>query len=53
MISRKLNGPDIISVPLEIDDYMEIGYITHREVLPSRLGKLYIERLKVLARQEK
>ena len=53
VISRKLNGPDIISVPLEIDDYMEIGYITHREVLPSRLGKLYIERLKVHARQEK
>lgn len=45
VISEELNGKNIIAVPLEIDDYMEIGYITHKEMLPNRLGNLYIERL--------
>lgn len=47
VISKELNGTNIIAVPLEVDDYMEIGYITHKEMLPNRLGNLYIERLKV------
>lgn len=46
VINKELNGANIIAVPLEIDDYMEIGYITHKEMLPNRLGNLYIERLK-------
>ena len=46
VINRELNGANIIAVPLEVDDYMEIGYITHKEILPNRLGNLYIERLK-------
>lgn len=53
VISKELNGANIIALPLEADDYMEIGYITHREMLPNRLGQLYIERLKVHARQGK
>ena len=46
VISEELNGANIIAVPLEVDDYMEIGYIVHREMLPNRLGNLYIERLR-------
>lgn len=46
VISTELNGDHIVAVPLEIDDYMEIGYITHKEMLPNRLGNLYIERLR-------
>lgn len=46
IISEELNGKNIVALPLEVDDYMEIGYITHKQLLPSRLGKLYIERLK-------
>ncbi|MDO5785804.1 MAG: LysR family transcriptional regulator [Eubacteriales bacterium] len=46
IISEELNGKNIIALPLDVDDYMEIGYITHKQLLPSRLGNLYIERLK-------
>ncbi len=34
IISKELNGPNIIAKPLKVDDYMEIGYI-----LPSGLPK--------------
>ena len=53
VISEELNGANIIAVPLEVDDYMEIGYITHREMLPNRLGNLYIERLKKYTAERK
>lgn len=46
VINNELNGANIIAVPLEVDDYMEIGFITHNEMLSNRLGNLYIERLK-------
>lgn len=46
VINEKLNGPNIVVVPLEVDDYMEIGYITHKRVMPGRFAGLYIEALK-------
>ncbi len=46
VINEKLNGPNIVAVPLEVDDYMEIGYITHKRVMPGRFAGLYIEALK-------
>lgn len=46
VINKKLNGENIISIPLEVDDFMELGYITHSKILPSKLAKLYIELLK-------
>ncbi len=45
VINEELNGPNILSVPLEVDDYMEVGYITHNKLVPSRFAKLYIEAL--------
>ncbi len=45
VISNALNNPDIVSRPLRVDDYMEIGYIIHKRVRPSRLGELFIQRL--------
>lgn len=47
VINEELNGKNIVAVPLDVDDYMEIGYITHNKILPSRLCSLYIEKLKV------
>ena len=29
-----------------VDDYMEIGYITHKKIVPGRFANLYIEALK-------
>lgn len=46
IIDRKLNGKDIIAVPLAEESDMRIGYITHRKGLMSRLGNTYLEALK-------
>ncbi len=35
VISHELNGPGIISIPLDVDEYMEIGIIT-RKIRRSR-----------------
>ncbi|MBO4591973.1 MAG: LysR family transcriptional regulator [Eubacterium sp.] len=43
VISSELNGTDIVSVPLEIDDYMDIGYILPNTIKPSPLTQHYIK----------
>lgn len=52
VISKELNGPDIVAVPLAVDDFMEIGYITQQKTLPGRFASRYIEILKKLTAQE-
>lgn len=46
VIDEKLNGKDIIAVPLADEGDMRIGYITHRKGRISRLGSTYLEALK-------
>lgn len=46
VISHELNGPGIVSVPLDVDEYMDIGIITRRNTTLSRYGKAYIEALR-------
>lgn len=46
IIDKKLNGKDIIAVPLADEKDMRIGYITYRKGMISRLGNTYIEALK-------
>ena len=46
VIDKKLNGKDIIAVPLADESDMRIGYITHRKGMLSRLGGTYLEMLK-------
>ena len=46
VIDEKLNGKDIIAVPLADEGDMRIGYITHRKGRISRLGLTYLEALK-------
>ena len=46
VINEDLNGKNIVAVPLEVDDYMEIGYITHNKIIPGKFASLYIEALK-------
>ena len=48
VISKELNGPNIIAKPLNVDDYMEIGYILPGNLHPSQLTLSYIEILKGL-----
>ncbi len=48
IICEELNGDDYVAVPFETngdDSIMEIGYITKKDILLSRTGKLYIEAL--------
>lgn len=46
VIDKKLNGKDIIAVPLADESDMRIGYITHKKGRISRLGYTYLEVLK-------
>ncbi len=50
VIDKKLNGKDIIAVPLADESDMRIGYITHRKGTLSRLGNTYLEALKKYAK---
>ena len=45
VIDKKLNGKDIIAVPLADESDMRIGYITHRKGRLSRLGTTYLDAL--------
>lgn len=45
VIDKKLNGKDIIAVPLVDESDMRIGYITHRKGMLSRLGTTYLDAL--------
>ena len=46
VIDRKLNGENIVSVPLDVPSYMRVGYIRHKRSLMSRLGEIYINAIK-------
>lgn len=46
IIDKKLNGKDIIAVPLADESDMHIGYITHRKGMLSRLGSTYLEAIR-------
>ena len=46
IINEELNGPNIIAKPLDVDDYMEIGYILPTSIRPSVLTSAYIDILK-------
>lgn len=46
ILSHKLNGDNIISVPLETDEVMDIGYITNTRTYLSTFAKSYINELK-------
>ncbi|MCI6326080.1 MAG: LysR family transcriptional regulator [Clostridiales bacterium] len=46
VINEQLNGKNIVAVPLDVDEYMEIGYITHKRTTLSPFGRHYIELLR-------
>lgn len=54
VIDQKLNGPEIIAVPLDEPSEMRIGWITHKKGRLSPLGEYYLQALKkaVSRRQE-
>lgn len=52
VIDKKLNGSEIIAVPLAGESDMRIGYIIHRKGIISRLGNSYLEALKKYVAEE-
>ena len=46
VISKELNGENIIAKPLKVEEYMRIGVITQKNAVLSRYGKVYMEALK-------
>ena len=51
VIDKKLNGKDIIAVPLADESEMRIGYIIHKKGRISRLGNSYLEALEKVVAQ--
>lgn len=56
IICEELNGSDYVAIPFEADDInpnsaMEIGYIVKKNSLLSKMGDLYIEKIKDYLRQ--
>lgn len=45
IISKELN-PDIIAIPLDVDDYFKVGYVKRKDVKLSMIGEIYIDKLK-------
>ena len=46
IISKDLNGENIISRPLDADEEMRIGFVTHKNISLSNLALAYIEAVK-------
>ncbi len=46
IISHELNGPEIISRPLDCKEHMTVGFITRKSMTLSRYATAYIEALK-------
>ena len=44
-----LHGDDIIAIPLEVDEQIQVGVITHKDYMPTKLGEIYLSALKKIA----
>ncbi|HIT89383.1 MAG TPA: LysR family transcriptional regulator [Candidatus Merdenecus merdavium] len=45
ILSVDLNGTNIISIPLMVEETMSVGWLSHKNITLSKLGALYIEAL--------
>lgn len=46
IISKELNGENIIARPLQVDEMIHVGIITQKDMSLSRYGRTYVEVLK-------
>ncbi len=53
VISAELNGPSIVSVPLDIDEYMEVGLVARKGTQRSIYGAAYVEAIRRHIPQER
>ncbi len=52
VISQDLNGNNIISVPLKLEEKITVGYIIHENVYSSKIALDYIDSLKETVKKE-
>lgn len=48
-----LHGDDIIAIPLDVDEKIQVGIITHKDYMPTQLGEIFINALKRIAEDYK
>lgn len=46
ILTEDLNGNTIVSVPLDLDEKITVGFIVHKNVTLSRPGAVYLDKLK-------
>lgn len=46
IVSEDLNGDNITAVPLHVDDSIEVGWISHKDIRLSRQASMYLNELK-------
>jgi DNA-binding transcriptional LysR family regulator len=46
IVSADLNGDDITAVPLRVDDVIEVGWIAHDSIKPTKQAAMYLDELK-------
>ena len=46
IVSRDLNGDNIVAIPLLVDDHIEVGYITQKGMQLSPQAQLYVDELR-------
>ncbi|MGT2867116.1 LysR family transcriptional regulator [Streptococcus fryi] len=46
VLNSKLNGNDIVSIPLDVDDVIDIVYLQHEKANLSQMGETFIQYLK-------
>lgn len=51
VVSADLNGENIIAVPLAVEDIIEIGWISHKDIQLSRQATMYLEELKNVVKE--
>lgn len=47
IINADLNGDGIIAVPLDVNELITVGWISHKRITLSKLAELFIEELKL------
>ncbi|SDB83942.1 DNA-binding transcriptional regulator, LysR family [Pelagirhabdus alkalitolerans] len=52
IISYDINNDDVVAIPLEVDESIEVGFIKHKDVTMSPLATRYIEYLKETIHEE-
>jgi hypothetical protein len=47
VINPDLNGEGIVSIPLEVDETITVGWIAHKKITLSRLAEHFIKELEL------